>query len=183
MEYLWSTIPSSSAPWSGLSAFRMKFLGREVLLRYPEMELSYADGEAITNPSIRILLARAVMEGMGKSAAGQYLAYAEVPWGNVYLQQFTGRCIMRLAFGFGFKLEQFEKACLALGGQAGSGADKVFTIEFLDGLFVKLLMWGPDDEFPPSAQILFSDNFPAMYTAEDMAVVGDVLISALKAVK
>ena len=168
---------------SGLSAFRMKFLGREVLLRYPEMELSYADGEAITNPSIRILLARAVMEGMGKSAAGQYLAYAEVPWGNVYLQQFTGRCIMRLAFGFGFKLEQFEKACLALGGQAGSGADKVFTIEFLDGLFVKLLMWGPDDEFPPSAQILFSDNFPAMYTAEDMAVVGDVLISALKAVK
>jgi len=166
------------------SAFRMKFLGREVLLHYPQMELSYADnGEAITAPATRILLARAVMEGMGKDAEGKFLAYAEVPWGNVYLQQFTGRCIMRLAFSFGFKLEQFEKACLALGGVAGTGADKVFTIEFLDGLFVKLLIWGPDDEFPPSAQILFSDNFPAMYTAEDMAVVGDVLIGALKAVK
>ena len=165
------------------SAFVMKFLGREVLLHYPQMELSYADGEAITNPATRILLGRAVMEGVGKSASGKFLAYAEVPWGNVYLQQFTGRCIMRLAFGFGFKLPLFEKACLSLGGVADTGADMVFTIEFLDGLFVKLLMWGPDDEFPPSAQILFSDNFPAMYTAEDMAVVGDVLINALKAVK
>lgn len=166
------------------SAFKMKFLSREVLLYHPAMELSYADsGEKIDNPATRILLARAVMEGMGKDTTGAYLAYAEVPWGNVYLQQFTGRCIMRLAFGFGFKLELFEKACLAVGGVPGTGADKVFIIEFLNGLFVKLLMWGPDDEFPPSAQILFSDNFPAMYTAEDMAVVGDVLINALKAVK
>ena len=39
-----------------------------------------------------------------------------------------------------------------------------------------------DDEFPPSAQILFSDNFPAAFTqGEDMAVVGDVTIDMLKA--
>ena len=165
------------------SAFRLRFLGREVLLSYPEMELQYADGEAISTPAVRILLARAVMEGMSKAFGGSFLAYAEVPWGNVYLRQFTGRCIMRLAFGFGSKLEAFEKACLALGGISCPGADKAFTIEFLNGLFVRLLVWGPDDEFPPSAQILFSDNFPAVYTAEDLAVVGDVLISALKAVK
>jgi hypothetical protein len=165
---------------SEASAFRLRFLSRDVLLSYPEMELRYADGDSITAPSIRILLSRAVMEGMKKPHGGEYLAYAQVPWGEVYLRQFTGRCVTRLAFSFGNKPDAFDRACTALGGVAASGADRAYTIEFLDGLYLRLLLWEPDDEFPPSAQILFSDNFPAMYTAEDMAVVGDVLISALK---
>jgi hypothetical protein len=38
----------------------------------------------------------------------------------------------------------------------------------------------PDDEFPPSAQFLFSDNTPAAFNAEDLAAVGDVIIGTLK---
>ena len=41
--------------------------------------------------------------------------------------------------------------------------------------------WEGDDEFPPSSQILFSDNFPVSFAAEDMAVMGDVIIGSLKA--
>ena len=38
------------------------------------------------------------------------------------------------------------------------------------------------EEFQPSAQILFSDNFPIAFNqGEDMAVVGDVTIDMLKA--
>ena len=40
---------------------------------------------------------------------------------------------------------------------------------------------GGDEEFPPSSQILFSDNFPVSFQAEDMAVMGDVIIGSLKA--
>ena len=43
------------------------------------------------------------------------------------------------------------------------------------------ILWEGDDEFPPSSQILFSDNFPVSFQAEDMAVMGDVIIGALKA--
>ncbi|MGE4353751.1 MAG: DUF3786 domain-containing protein [Oscillospiraceae bacterium] len=164
-------------------AFRMRFLGREVAMSYPDMRLSYVTGEAITRPDILILLSRALIEGLGKAGGGKFLAYSEVPWGNVYLQQFRGRCLMRLAFGFGYDLEKFCRACEALGGVACSGGDKGYDIAFLDDLCVRLLIWAGDDEFPPSAQILFSDNFPAMFTAEDMAVVGDILISAMKSIK
>ena len=90
---------------SDQGAFSLRFLGREVLLSYPDMELCYTDGTPILAPNIRILLARAVMEGVRKQTDGHFLAYAEVPWGNVYLRQFTGRCITRLAFGFGRQLE------------------------------------------------------------------------------
>jgi len=44
-----------------------------------------------------------------------------------------------------------------------------------------MLLWEGDDEFPPSSQILFSDNFPVSFAAEDMAVMGDVIIGSLKA--
>ena len=35
-------------------------------------------------------------------------------------------------------------------------------------------------EFPPNAQILFSDNFRYAFTAEDLAVVGDIVLGRMK---
>ena len=37
-----------------------------------------------------------------------------------------------------------------------------------------------DEEFPPSAQILFSDNFPVAYAEEDVAYIGDVVLDYMK---
>ena len=48
------------------------------------------------------------------------------------------------------------------------------------GLNVQIILWGPDEEFPPSAQMLFSDNFPFSFSAEGVAGLGDILISAVK---
>ena len=53
-------------------------------------------------------------------------------------------------------------------------------IEIVKNYHIQLILWEGDDEFPPSSQILFSDNFPASFEAEDMAVMGDVIIGSLK---
>ena len=53
----------------------------------------------------------------------------------------------------------------------------------MDNLFVKFILWAGDDEFPPSSQILFSDNFAASFAAEDLAVVGDISINMMKALE
>ena len=55
-----------------------------------------------------------------------------------------------------------------------------FDIPFINGLTVRLIVWEGDDEFPPSSQILFSDNFPNAFTAEDIAVTGDIILDAMK---
>ena len=61
--------------------------------------------------------------------------------------------------------------------------DCSYEIELVKNYFVQLILWEGDDEFPPSSQILFSDNFAASFAAEDMAVVGDVTIGTMKAVE
>ena len=162
--------------------FALHLLRRPVLLSWPEMTVRDDSGREY-KPNVRMLLARFVMEGRLSEGTGQFLAYTEMPWGQVYAQPFRGRCILRLAFSFGKNVERFCAACRGVGGVAvtAGSADAAFDIEVVDGYTVRLQLWAGDEEFPPSAQILFTDNFPNAFTAEDMAVVGDIVLDEMKA--
>ena len=46
---------------------------------------------------------------------------------------------------------------------------------------MRFLIWEGDEEFPPSAQVLYSDNFVDGFAAEDRVVAGDILITTIKA--
>ena len=176
--------PAELSAKSGLpyedGAFRFAFLSRPVELRWPEMTVRYIDDGAMAGDAVTILLSRLALEGAIVPGGGKMLAYTEMPWGTVYEAQFRGRCISRMAFTYGAQMQKFIDCCTALGGTAVKGGDAAFDLPFLPGLTVRLLLWEGAEEFPPSAQILFSDNFPAAFTAEDMAVVGDVILNGMK---
>jgi hypothetical protein len=61
--------------------------------------------------------------------------------------------------------------------------DVGYRFVFMNGLSMKILIWEGDDEFPASAQMLFDETVVFGYTAEDVAVAGDILISRLKALR
>ena len=58
--------------------------------------------------------------------------------------------------------------------------DASCQIELMPGYELRLIVWEGDDEFPPNAQIVFSDNFPIAFSAEDRTVAGDLIIAELK---
>ena len=170
---------TSGVPYED-GAFVLTLMGREIGVSWPEMKAVWRDTGAEAKANIRILCARRILEGRSAPFGGRMLSYVEMPWGNVYQKQFDGRCVKRLAFGFGNTPEKFADACRSLGGIPVSGGDAAFDILFLEGLIVRLIIWEGDDEFPPSAQFLFSDNFPAAFSAEDIAVCGDIILDAMK---
>lgn len=157
--------------------FHFTLLGKVYTVGYPDFEVR--DGGELTIPE-KILLMRYLLEGKMVPASGKFLTYREMPWGEVYNQQFTGRCITRLAFSYGNRLDAFSKALEQFGGVPISGGDRAYEIEFMEGLHLRMLLWEADDEFPPSSQILFSDNFQFAFAAEDMAVVGDITLNRMK---
>ena len=59
--------------------------------------------------------------------------------------------------------------------------DAGYEFSFLPHFKMRISIWEGDEEFPPSAQILYSDNFAAGFTGEDRVVAADILISAIKA--
>lgn len=160
--------------------FRIRLMGRPVAVRWPVMTVSYEDDGSQAKANVRILCARRILQGKAAPFNGSMLSYVEMPWGNVYQKQFDGRCIKRLAFGFGNSLEKFKEACEKLAGLPAKGGDLAYDVPFMDGLTVRMMIWEGDDEFPPNAQFLFSDNFPAAFSAEDIAVTGDIILDAMK---
>lgn len=166
-------------------AFELDFIGNRYAVSYPEFSVSLIDKRVPADQlsdfgSAQILIIRYLLEGRKVPALGRYLTYREMPWGSVYNDNFTGRCLKRLAFSYGNSLGQFGKIMEALGAGRIEGGDIAYELELMDGLFIRFILWAGDEEFPPSSQILFSDNFSSAFTAEDMAVVGDVTINAMK---
>ncbi len=159
------------------STYEISWPGYEVHAK--EDSIGYYPLEQASNA--RILVLRYLLEGSAAPSSGNFLTYREIPWGEVYFKQFQGRCIFRLAYGFGSKLPKFQEVMELLRAKKTSYGDCSYEFEFLDNLYLRFILWEGDDEFPPSAQILFSDNFPVAFHGEDMAVVGDISIGMIKA--
>jgi len=166
------------------SRFSLHVLGHRLYAEWPEFKLVPADAEAcpknLYDFQMQVLTMRLLYLGNYAPQTGNFKAYRELPWGGVYDTNFNGRCIKRFAYGFGFKPDIFEKAAEQLSGKKLDLGDVAYEFPFLGDIASRFILWTPDEEFPPSAQILFSDNSVLMYNAEDLAAVGDVIISVLK---
>ncbi len=162
-------------------AFRTRLLDRDALVTWPEGEGRWAESGAELRPNGEILLLRLLTGGTLAPPTGKMLSYAELPWGETYLTQFRGRCIQRLAFSFGNSPERFAAACRSIGGRAAEGGSGIsYDIPFLPELTVRLTVWPAEEDFPPSAQFLFSSNISLAFSAEDLAYCGDVILDAMK---
>ena len=178
-----ATDPAEMSLRSGLAwdldtrTFTATLLGKEYTLSYPDYTVV---GPAPLTNAERILLLRYLLEGHHVQPGGEYLTYRDFPWGDVYLQQFTGRCIKRFAFSYGFKPELLNRIMEQMPAKRLSRSDCGWEVELMPGLTIQFLLWVGDDEFPPNAQILFSDNFRYAFTAEDLANIGDIILDRMK---
>ena len=167
--------------------FHIRLMGYRYLVDFPEFAVHKEDEDEegafllLDMVPAKIIVLRFLLSAQAVKSSGKYLTYREVHWGEVYFRQFEGRCLMRLKFGFGFKLDKFAEGMEKLPGvKKLSLGDVSYEFEFINGLHVRFILWAGDEEFPPSSQILFEDNFPYAYQAEDLAVVGDISITTLK---
>lgn len=166
--------------------FTLIFLGTEYSVSYPDFTVSHKEDDMGYYPLeemiyAKILTIRFLLHGTVSIGTGKYKTYREMPWGEVYLRQFDGRCIKRLAFTYGMRTGDFRKIMEHIHGKEISFGDVAYEVEIYPGYQIQMILWEGDEEFPPSSQILFSDNFPVSFAAEDMAVMGDVIIGSLKA--
>lgn len=166
--------------------FMLELLGQKYYINYPEFSVEIKDSKPIhtilvSSVYAQILIIRYLIAGKAIPFMGKYCSYREFPWGEVYYRQFYERCIVRTASTFGKRPDNLKTLMHTIKGKKIKGADYSYELEFIKGLYMKFLFWEADDEFPPSAQILFSDNFHYAFSAEDLAVIGDVTIGMFKA--
>ncbi|MDD6211883.1 MAG: DUF3786 domain-containing protein [Clostridiales bacterium] len=163
--------------------FTVELMGISYQVHFPDFQVqTEEEGFAALRDmaAAKMLVARYLIRGTYFPAGGKYLTFRESPWGEIYHVQFSGRCLSRLAFGFGYKLPVFAAAMEKLGAEKVKAGDEGYLFEIMPGFFMQFILWGADDEFQPTSQILFSDNIPQSFDAEDLVVMGDISITTLK---
>ena len=139
------------------------------------------DGGPAPGLPTQTYLLRILLEGKEVPSEGTYKTFREMPWGEMYIGPYTGRVLTRAAFTFGTKLAAFRAACGKLGAEPVKSGDAGYRFRFFGPYFMEILLWEGDEEFAPSAQVLYSDNFAEGFAAEDRVVAGDLLIGAIRA--
>jgi hypothetical protein len=160
--------------------FRITLMGTPYLVAYPQGDVTDAAGADFDNYKLKTMILRYLINAKGVKATGETIAYRDVSGGNIYYPCFEGRCLKRFAFTFNYNLEGLKKAMAVLNAEPQTIGDLSWRFEFINNMFMTAILWIGDDEFPPEAQILFDANFPSAFSAEDMAVMGDIFIPALK---
>ena len=168
--------------------FQLRFMGFLYEVSYPEFSIKSLEKETadidvmMDSLSAKTFILRYLLEGQQIKSSGKFITFREFPtYGELYNQQFTGRCIKRLTFGCGFKLKAFSEAMECIPGvQKISMGDVAYAFELVNGYRMQFIFWEGDEEFPPSAQILYSDNFQFGFHAEDLVVAGDLSITTVK---
>ena len=166
--------------WDG-KEFYVNLLRREYAVSHPECVIRALDGGTLPPLPVQTFLLRYLMESRSVAWSGAWKTFREMPWGEMYIKPYTGRVLTRAAFTFGFKLDAFRAACEKIGGEPVKHGDAGYQFKLIGNYQMQILVWEGDDEFPPSAQILYSDNFAEGFAAEDRVVAGDILISTIKA--
>ena len=165
--------------WNG-QEFRVRLLGREFAISHPNYELRALDGGSLPPLPTQTFLLRYLLESRALSWNGGWKTFREMPWGEMYIKPYTGRVLTRAAFTFGTRIDAFRAACEKMGAIPLKHGDAGYQFDFIGGYQMQLLVWQGDEEFPPSAQVLYSDNFSDGFAPEDRVVAGDILISTIK---
>lgn len=166
--------------WDG-ECFTLRLLGRDFAIAHPAYAIRALDGGAVPPLPTQTFLLRYLLEGKNIKWNGQWKTFREMPWGEMYIQPYTGRVLTRAAFTFGTRVEAFRKAAERMNAVKLPHGDAGYQFELVHGYQMQILVWEGDEEFPPNAQVLYSDNFETGFAPEDRVVAGDILISTIKA--
>ena len=169
----------SNVKWDG-KEFYVNLLGREFAISHPDYTIRALDGEKLPPLPTQTFLLRYLLECKDTVWSGEWKTFREMPWGEMYIKPYTGRVLTRAAFTFGFRVPGFRAAAEKMGAASVKHGDAGFEFDLVGGYKMRILVWEGDDEFPPNAQILYSDNFAEGFAAEDRVVAGDILIGTIK---
>ena len=159
----------------------LTLFGEPVIIRGPDFEvLDGRTGEpAPINTQALLLYHLSTTDGA--PLTGRWISFRELPDGGFYHQAFQGYTGNRLVGHFRNDLEAVRQAAIRLGGQEESSGDAGFRFAVLPRVPLLLVYWLGDEEFPPTARILFDASAGHHLPVDACALLGSALTQRLTA--
>ncbi len=163
------------------NSYRVKFLADEYDIDIKYRRALSLSCNAPAQPFVAILLLhylRRRLAGLPPSA-GRWISFRELPGGEGYYPAFKKRVIRRIEKKYGAAPDAFCESAWRLGGAGSDLADAAARIELFDGVPVLVELWRADEEFGPSAGMLFDESVKEIFCTEDIVVMSEFLASQI----
>ena len=164
---------------SNQGRFLVPFFGTNHSVAWPQGTVQRtADGKD-ADIATQILLLHYLLTADGMPLAGEWIAFRSLPGGLGYDAAFKGRADHRLVSSFGTDRQTFDTAARSLGGERLTFGDASYLFRALPRVWLAVVLYLADEEFPASAQVLFDGASSHYLPTEDLAVLGGMLASRL----
>ena len=178
---LWERAEKAGADYqkvNGGGKILIQFFSEPYSVQFPQVEF-YSPTRKTVSLVSRILLLHYIIRADGSPLTRKWVGYKDIPGGLLYASVFARRVTEPLVRKFGSSAKWFSEIGATLGGEPVGIGDASFILQVFPYLPVQYVLWEGDEEFPPSAQLLFDASADHYLSLEDMVVLGQIATGRL----
>lgn len=127
-----------------------------------DYKVDCATGEVSPKPASlleEILILKYLQEAQGMEGPGKdYLAFIQLPCGSHHIKAFKAEVTDVIAKRFGADFKSFSAVAEKLGGIPAKDGDISYVLPFFPKIYVKVIVWEADEEFPAASNFLFDNK-------------------------
>ena len=166
-------VERSGAGTLGSDRISLRCLGQDYVISYPDGEVSTASGDPV-DEHLAILLLLYLTEAGGRLLEGRWIAFEQISGGAGYIGSFRGRVVGPLLRTFGQRPEALLTAAAELDGSSLDMGDAAVALAALPRVPIAFVLWRGDDEFAPSASVVFDASVEGYLDAEAATVLAEL---------
>lgn len=163
----------SGAGRVGEDRLSIRCLGRDYEVRHPDGPVTTAAGEPV-DEHLAILLLLYLTEATGRPREDHWIAFEQISGGAGYIGSFRGRVLAPLLRTFGPQPTALLTAAAGLDGTPLAMGDAAVALPALPRVPIAFVIWGGDDEFAPSASVVFDAAIEGYLDAEAATVLAEL---------
>jgi len=148
---------------------QLRVFGNDMLLDGSDLKLQTVSSGAPAKLGDQILLLHYLLSEVSAEPTGDLITFRELPGGQFYWQPFLSRSVKPLVKRIGNDLDLLRKNLDRFDWQTAPLGDLGARVHALGKLEVTLVYRQGDEEFSPTAEVLFDSSVKRIYGAEDVA--------------
>lgn len=157
------------------SALRLPFIGDDLIITHPDIQVTRAAGAGEVPMWARILTLHYLEHATGSGPRGEQIAFKHLEGGLAYDTAFHRRSVALLLDRFGPGLNGFLEAGARAGGIRSGESGQALLFRAFPRVTLVFVMREGDEEFPPSGSVIFDSSIADYLSTEDVAVLCNMI--------
>jgi len=153
-------------------AYKVRIFGKEAVLDKTNFELIYPDTGHAVRPDDHSLLLHYLCSPSDYKPADELVTFREFKGGQFYWGPFQQKTTIPLVKRINNNIDKLQTNLKIFDWQSLEYGDFSAKIHIFGHVYIVLVYYLGDDEFPPNASLLFDKASLAVFDANDASVIG-----------